>query len=320
LASPRRKGATAVHSLDRFVISVPELAAAKAYYAAFGLDVREVGNRLDLHTHGHPHRWGSVYESGKPKKLEYLALGAYAEDIDGLRRQIAANGGVLAAPHRLADTDGFWLSDPEGIAIEVVAAEKSSPSSKGEDFGPIKARSTRGTVIGPSRSGAHQVRPLRLTHALLFSSDVPRSMRFYQDMLGLRLSDHSGEGIAFLHGAHASDHHMLAFAKSSGPGLHHTSWIVRGVDEIGLGMEQMRAAGYPNGWGVGRHVIGSNYFFYSQDPWGSFTEYSYDIDFIGADTDWPHADHPPDDSFYLWGPNPPADFITNREAGEKPPA
>ena len=320
MSKPRRPGATAIHSLDRFVISVPDLKTAKAYYDAFGLDVRTIGNRLDLYTCGHSHRWGSVYESGQLKKLEYLVLGAYAEDIDALKKGIEQKRGHFTDPHRLADTEGFWLRDPEGIPVQVVAAEKSSPGAKGEEFGPIKGKSPRGTVIGPSRSGAHKVHPVRLTHALMFSSDVPRSVRFYTETLGLRLSDQSGDIIAFLHGAHASDHHMLAFAKSSGPGLHHTSWIVRGIDEIGLGMEQMRAAGYPNGWGVGRHVIGSNYFFYSQDPWGSFTEYSYDIDFIGHEHEWPHADHPPDDSFYLWGPNPPADFITNREAGEKPPA
>jgi catechol 2,3-dioxygenase-like lactoylglutathione lyase family enzyme len=320
LGSPKRAGAMAVHSLDRFVFSVPDLGAAKAYYTAFGLDVRETGGRLDLHTYGHPHRWGSVHASGKPKKLEYLAFGVYADDFEPLRRHLERKGATFTDPHRLADTEGYWLRDPDGIALQIVVAEKSSPSNEAEAFGPLKAKTLRGTTVGPSRSGAHQVRPIRLTHALLFSSDVLRSVRFYTEMLGLRLSDHSGEGIAFLHGAHASDHHMIAFAKSSGPGLHHTSWVVRGVDEIGLGMEQMRAAGFPHGWGVGRHVIGSNYFFYSQDPWGSFAEYSYDIDFIGADADWPHADHPPDDSFYLWGPNPPADFITNREAGEKPPA
>lgn len=320
MGSPKRQGATAIHSLDRFVFSVPDLGTAKAYYAAFGLDVRETGGRLDLHTFGHPHRWGSVYASGKPKKLEYLALGVYAEDFEPMRRHLQAKGAHFAEPHRLADTAGTWITDPDGNTLQIVVAEKSSPDDKAEAFGPLKAKTPRGTVVGPSRSSAQQVRPVRLTHALLFSTDVMRSVRFYTEMLGMRLSDHSGEGIAFLHGAHASDHHMIALAKSSGPGLHHTSWIVRGVDEIGLGMEQMRAAGYAKGWGVGRHVIGSNYFFYSQDPWGSFTEYSYDIDFIGADADWPEADHPPDDSFYLWGPNPPADFITNREAGEKPPA
>lgn len=48
-------------------------------------------------------------------------------------------------------------------------------------------------------------------------------------------------------------------------------------------------------------------------PWGSYAEYSFDIDHIPADLDWPAADHPPEDSFYVWGPAPPADFVTNFE-------
>jgi hypothetical protein len=136
---------------------------------------------------------------------------------------------------------------------------------------------------------------------------------FHEQMLGTRLSDCSGDGIAFVHGVHGSDHHLVAFAKSHAPGLHHSSWDVGSVDEVGLGAENMRAAGHANGWGVGRHVLGSNYFYYVQDPWGSFCEYSYDIDFVPADLDWKSGDHPPEDSFYLWGPSVPEYFITNHE-------
>ena len=63
----------------------------------------------------------------------------------------------------------------------------------------------------------------------------------------------------------------------------------------------------------GRHVIGSNYFRYVRDPWGSFAEYSYDIDFIPADVEWKAADHEPADSFYVWGPPVPDYFIVNHE-------
>ncbi|MEK9968430.1 MAG: hypothetical protein VW600_04785, partial [Ferrovibrio sp.] len=77
MADSRRPGVTAIHSLDRFVFSVPDLGVAKQYFTDFGLDVRQTGNRLDLYTFGHAHRWGSVFESGKPKKLEYLTLGVY---------------------------------------------------------------------------------------------------------------------------------------------------------------------------------------------------------------------------------------------------
>ena len=126
-----------------------------------------------------------------------------------------------------------------------------------------------------------------------------------------------GVKIAFLHGAHASDHHLVAFAKSNAPGFHHCSWDVGSLHDVGLGAEQMRDRGYSRGWGVGRHVLGSNYFYYVRDPWGSYSEYSYDIDFIPADLDWPAADHPPEDSFYVWGPPVPEDFLTNFEAAPR---
>ncbi|PTN47287.1 metapyrocatechase, partial [Achromobacter xylosoxidans] len=148
---------------------------------------------------------------------------------------------------------------------------------------------------------------------LLFSADVVRATRFYVDALGLRVSDTSGDAIAFIHSPHGSDHHLIALAKSHGLGLHHSSWCVPSIDAVGQGMEQMGAAGYADGWGVGRHVLGSNYFRYVRDPWGSYAEYSYDIDFIAEGQKWPSGDYPPEDSLYVWGPALPPDFITNHE-------
>ena len=53
--------------------------------------------------------------------------------------------------------------------------------------------------------------------------------------------------------------------------------------------------GFVKGWGLGRHVLGSNFFHYVQDPWGSFSEYSADIDYIPATCDWPAGDHAPEE-------------------------
>jgi catechol 2,3-dioxygenase-like lactoylglutathione lyase family enzyme len=310
----RRSGAPAVHSLHRFAFSVPDLDVAAAFYSAFGLDVRRINGRLDLHTHGHPHRWGSIYRGGESKRLEYLSFAAYAEDYDPLLAQMQRAGIALAAPHRFADEPGVWLTDPDGTPIQLVVAAKSSPTAK-DIHRP--AAGPPGSGAAPSRSSLGPVRPRRMSHCLLFSSDVLRSVRFYTQAFGLRLSDCSGDIIAFLHGAHASDHHMVAFAKSAGPGFHHSSWDVASVDEVGLGMEQMTAAGHADGWGVGRHVLGSNYFRYVRDPWGSFAEYSADIDFIPADVEWKAGDHPLEDSFYVWGPPVPDYFIVNHEIAKR---
>ncbi len=104
----------------------------------------------------------------------------------------------------------------------------------------------------------------------MFCSDISRAIRFYHAVVGLRLSDRSGDGVAFMHGIHGSDHHMVAFAKSDGPGLHHLSWDVGSIHEVGLGAMQMADRGFSAGWGMGRHVLGSNYFHYVRDPWGSY--------------------------------------------------
>jgi catechol 2,3-dioxygenase-like lactoylglutathione lyase family enzyme len=306
---PRRRNALGVHSVNRFAFSVPDLAAAEQFYRAFGLDVRRAGDRLDLYTYGHSHRWGSIHGNGKPKKLQYLSFGAYEEDFAALRQRIEARG--ACEPHPLSDGEGIWTRDADGTPVQVVVAPKVSPSVKSVPAASLPV--TPGKGAAPNRSRVEPVHPRHLSHVLLFTPDVPRQTAFYADVLGLRLSDRSADIIAFMHGPHSSDHHLVAFAKSNAPGFHHSSWDVASIDEVGLGAEQVKARGYLKGWGVGRHVLGSNYFYYVQDPWGSWAEFSYGIDFVPADLEWPAADHPPEDSFYVWGPNPPDDFVVNQE-------
>ena len=299
----------AVHSVDEFAFSVPDLEQARHFYASFGLDVRDDGGGLALHTDGHPHRWARIVP-GERKRLLWLSLGIHADDAPRFASRLDDLGLARIPAPAGADDDGVWIATPDGIPVQLRIADKSSPSAPAPQLSP-EPPGAAGRA--PARSKVGQVRPLYLSHILLFSADVARSARFFCDVLGLRVSDTSGEAIAFLHTPHGSDHHLIALAKSGGPGLHHSSWCVPSIDAVGLGMEQMSAAGYGEGWGVGRHVLGSNYFRYVRDPWGSYAEYSCDIDFIAKGQQWPAADHPPEDSLYVWGPALPRDFVTNHE-------
>src|SRR5207253_9785118 len=83
-AKSRRNGVTAVHSLDRFAFTVPDLDEAQRFYSEFGLDARREGQRLDLYTLGHSHRWGSIFAAPGRKKLQYLRFGVYAEDFESV--------------------------------------------------------------------------------------------------------------------------------------------------------------------------------------------------------------------------------------------
>jgi len=113
---------------------------------------------------------------------------------------------------------------------------------------------------------------------LLFSGDLERMIDFYTRVLGLKLSDRCPGIIAFLRCT--PDHHNLALLASKGPGFHHGSFEVGGVDEIAMGMQRAHDRRHSHGLGVGRHVIGSNSSITSATAWGSWRSTSTDLDHI----------------------------------------
>lgn len=112
----RRPGVVSAHSVDRFVFTVPELEEAKRFYSAFGLDVRQQGQRLDLYTHGHPHCWASIHEAAGPKQLQYISYGIFSDDLPAFKSRIQAQG-LSSEAHPLAKGvergDSVWLRDPD---------------------------------------------------------------------------------------------------------------------------------------------------------------------------------------------------------------
>jgi catechol 2,3-dioxygenase len=305
----RRAGALGVHSLDHFSFAVPDLKIAETYYKAFGLDVRDTGGRLGLFTHGASQCWASVSEGNK-KALSYLSLGVYEEDFPRFKQHFTKLGITLLDAPPGIPSNGMWLHDCNGILVELKVAAKSSPNSK-----TVFTNISQGPGVrsAPVRGISDQVTPRRLAHLLVFVRDVQSSIKFYTETFGMRLSDHAGGG-AFMHGIHGSDHHMIAFGQSDAPGIHHCSWDVGSIQDIGAGAMQMAEKGYTAGWGLGRHVLGSNYFHYVRDPWGGYCEYSADIDFIPTEMDWEGQSHAPENAFFLWGPEPPRDFLVNYES------
>lgn len=310
IRAQKRPGELGVHSLDHATIAVPDLSVAEHFYSEFGLDLKAKGDAIDLHTVGHPHRWARVVE-GSRKKFGYVSFGCYEEDLQGFADRLQSMGIQRLDPPKGVDSNGLWFRDHDNNLVEIKVAEKSSPNEKSVFSNPSSPANVRGA---PFRADRKRTRPRRMSHMLLFTTSIPKAIEFYSRVLGMRLSDRSGDGIAFLHGIHGSDHHMIAFAHSSAPGHHHFSWDVGSVDEIGAGAMHMYEKGFKKGWGFGRHVLGSNFFHYIQDPWGSFCEYSADMDYVPVDQTWAAEDRPDDDSFYFWGPDCPDYFIHNAEA------
>ncbi|GLO49784.1 Glyoxalase/Bleomycin resistance protein/Dioxygenase superfamily protein [compost metagenome] len=293
-----------VHSIDHYALHVPSLAQARHFFEHFGLGVREHDGQLDIHA-ADGHRWARLLP-GAGKSLAWISFNCFEADLAALCEQVARSG----ATFEQGDGHGFWFRDPDGNLLQVKAGAKTMP-----DHRPAPAHCERGLRGVGSRDTVRQVRPQRLSHVLFFSPDVSRAVDFYERALGLKLSDRSQDLIAFTHAPHGCDHHLVAFAHSSAKGFHHAAWEVSSIDEVGNGAQQMAAAGYVEGWGTGRHCLGSNYFHYVRDPWGSFNEYSTEMDFIEAGSQWPAGDFPAESSLYLWGPAVPDYFIQNTEPG-----
>ncbi|MDB6060599.1 MAG: metapyrocatechase 2 [Verrucomicrobiaceae bacterium] len=309
ITSKRRPNLLGVHSLDHFSIAVPDLSQAADFYDAFGLVTKAEGSSLALQTHGSDHSWGKLVE-GPKKQLHHLSFAAYADDLPRFKERLEQRGIKLLSPPVGLESDGLWFHGHDGVLTEICVADKSSPDVASV-FGPGDTESpARGTY---SRSKAPRVYPRRMSHVAIFTPDVGGAIAFYSDVLGLRLSDRSADIVAFLHGVHGSDHHMIALVKSGNSGFHHCSWDIGSAHEVGLGASHMAGRGHDRGWGLGRHVLGSNYFHYVRDPWGSYSEYSAGMDYVPSSVDWQGTDQPVEDAMFLWGPNPPEDFAHNYE-------
>src|SRR5450759_555146 len=176
VAPTTETGALGVHSLDQFVLAVPDANVAQEFYGNFGLDLARDGNTLAIKTFGHEHRWGSVVE-GKTKALHHLSFGRYAEDLPRLKARIEGSGVKLIDPPPGFESNGFWFRNHENVLIEVKVGPKVSPSQKSDSQWTSAPAGTAGAAI---RQKWPPVRPRRLSHVLIFTADVDASIKFYE--------------------------------------------------------------------------------------------------------------------------------------------
>jgi catechol 2,3-dioxygenase-like lactoylglutathione lyase family enzyme len=295
--------------LLHYALEVPDQQVGERFYRQFGLaeiSARDGAVRLRP---APLEREAVLLYAGPRKRLHHLAFGAPGHEFVQVRESLQRAGAREVDPPPGAPDGGFWIRDPDGNAVNIRQEAAEAPPAD-----PPLTLNTPGHITRVAARGypeGLEARPRRLGHVLLFTPDVDRQIDFYSRVLGMRLSDRARSIVAFLRCT--TDHHNLAFLTSQGPGFHHGSFEVGNVDEMAMGAVQMQEAGWQPGWGLGRHVIGSNFFFYIRDPWGSFAEYFHDLDYIPEGCAWEARDFPEQDALYKWGPPVPDDFDLNRE-------
>ncbi len=153
------------------------------------------------------------------------------------------------------------------------------------------------------------IHPRKLGHVVLGTPNAEAPRRFFVDGVGLKVSDEVRDAAIFLRCS--TDHHNLLLQTPPVPFLHHTAWQVDDVDEVGRGATRM-LNGHPERhvWGLGRHFIGSNFFWYLRDPAGNFSEYYSDMDVITDGEIWtPGSWEPTLCALYAWGPDIPPSML-----------
>ncbi len=147
-------------------------------------------------------------------------------------------------------------------------------------------RADRVNARSPAAHSDAPARPRKLSHVVVGSPDAPASLRFFVEGIGFRVSDAMPGGVAsFLRCS--TDHHNLLVQSGPVPYLHHTAWEMDDLDAVGRAAAAMVATDPERHvWGLGRHGIGSNYFWYLRDPGGAFAEYTSDLDVIADDEAW----------------------------------
>jgi catechol 2,3-dioxygenase-like lactoylglutathione lyase family enzyme len=293
-----------LHRLTAITVGVPNPEETAAYYADFGLipappspGARRFGTRDG----------GEQLEIVHAPRRRLLRIGVGAQHTDDLDR-VAHGLERLGLPAK-RDESSVLVQDPSSeleVVVQVAPEVVEEPAAQEPTNGPGRMDRANGRAPAVEREG--RVRPRKLGHLVIGSVDQDATQRFFTEGLGFQVSDRVPGLASFLRCS--TDHHNVLVQQTPLNFLHHTAWEVDDVDEVGRGATAMLQE-HPERhvWGLGRHHIGSNFFWYLKDPAGNFSEYYSDLDCIVEDALWKPSVVEGARGLYSWGPPPPPSFI-----------
>lgn len=128
--------------------------------------------------------------------------------------------------------------------------------------------------------GDAPIRPLTLSHVVYFVPDYARAEAFYVERLGFRCTDRFEKVGPFLQPAGTLDHHTHFFiqAPPAMTGPEHFTFHFAGPTAMMTNGYRFIEKGAQAFWGPGRHIMGSNWFWYFNSPFGCHIEMDADMD------------------------------------------
>lgn len=167
-------------------------------------------------------------------------------------------------------------------------------------YGPLVSN----TAFNPRRGiSGYKTGTQGLGHIVFWVGDLAASVRFYEEVMGFKISDYIAWDVhdaVFLHCN--PRHHTLALMKEGpGPagGMMHIMVEANSYDDVGYAYDIVRDLGIPVMLDPGKHSNDHMQSFYLQTPSGFWMEYGYGGREIGPDWEIKTYDQP-----MLWGHRP----------------
>jgi catechol 2,3-dioxygenase-like lactoylglutathione lyase family enzyme len=265
-----------VSALRSVEIGLADVPAAETFFTeVWNLRVAaRAGDSVYLRGTGADHHLIALHPRAQSELIAVTLRASSADALEGIAQHAVAHGGQLLAPRAPVPEPGggeaVTLRDPQGRVLRFVHGD---------------------TLHADTQGGKDH--PIRLAHAVLNSHDVAAALPFYENALGLRLSDRT-RIMAFVRIPQdgAGDHHSIALADADNDCLNHIAFVMPDVESVMRGGGRMKDAGHGIEWGPGRHGPGDNAFNYFIGPGGFVIEYTCDVEQVddsyrvGSPDDW----------------------------------
>ena len=152
------------------------------------------------------------------------------------------------------------FTDPKGTVVELFA-----------EYG-----------FHPAASATAGVNPLKLGHVASRVTDVAKVAKFYDEVLGFRVSDWVGDHFVFMRCS--VDHHTVNFVHYDTPRLHHVAFEVKDWSEVQRSVEILARNKIPLVWGPLRHIVGHNIAAYHRNGDDLRVEFYCEMDLMYDET------------------------------------
>lgn len=305
-----------ISSLAYLIVRRPDIEKAAQFFVNFGLVIDERSK-------------GKIYLRGRSCESHIIILEKGTAEITGVG--FTASESDLKKLSQAKDSqitkrnDGpmggsyVSLNDPDGLSIEVnhgirpLSALDSGNHLRDSVWNaPESSERVNETV----RNDIEPRLVEKLGHTLWSIKNMAESLSWYQDTLGLITSDFQflkGDDlpvVAFMRcdrGDQATDHHTIGLGIAPELGHNHSAFEMSTFEDIAIANQWLKKKSYKHGWGIGRHILGSQVFDYWRDPQGEMFEHYADGDLFTNEINAgyhffnKHAQH-------QWGPDMTEEF------------